>query len=1263
MKSKFLNKINERYLCLKSNLNSSYLDFLSRLIFFLGEKKIKLLTKNNPNPNDLEDLTPYITKREENNYNQHTYLQSLKWGVLNQNVKNVAVSGSFGTGKSTILNLFKKNNPEFKTLDINLGKFEGKNKQNEVDIETSIVQQILYFEKKKNLKDSRFERITYDKFILVKALLFILWIYSILYLFFEKIYNKLTLVNKVELPSYNYIIKLLFLTGIFLILKKLFRQIFKLKINKVSFSDAEFVPKANDISIINKHVDELVYFFEKTKTQIVFIEDIDRFDDAVDIFIKLRELNIIINNSKDINQKVTFVYAVKDELFSKNNEKTKFFDLIIPIIPIVDYSNSNTQFIKRLKKDFIENKIISEDIIYNISPYISDMRSLINIINEFKTYYKIKSNENNNINGDYLFGLIILKNIYPIDFKSLQNKEGVVYKIFENKNELYKDLEESLYKKIEIIEQENDDILQEQQDNLLELRRVYISGILMKSNDATSYYIDNKTIELESLLEDQKFSEFIKSDVITYYRNHISKFIKFSDVEKDINPQQKYAERRRIVLNKINNIKAINDSEILKLKSQINNLSNSSLNDLLKQSEKNKLDSYFDKIVRDIFTDIESKDDYEREAKIEEIKHNYTLLKVLISNNYIDENYSNYVSLFYPESITEKDNNLKLRIIQDGETHFNESIDKIKNLVTELGSTNFKKESILNFYILDYLLYNYKDNEKVSNKLDEFLNTLTNGKEKSVHFIEKYIDFSELTGTSNEFIRKMAYWEGFWNLIHSRDEFNAEKKKKILDKIFKYTNIDKIKILNKDRKINAFLNNYDDFLINNFDRETKDELIKKLKTIGIKFNKIKYEDSIFEIVLEIIENNLYKININNVNLFLQKFNFKDIDILDYKTSNYSYLLKSDVTYLKENIKNNINEYVEQVLLKLDSNTEEENNVVKDLINNTDVKEENIESLIEKMNFKISDLSEIENNAFWSSLIIWEKIEPNWKNVLLYYSYNSEKIDASFVEFLDNEINYQELGKSCINDFLENESETDEKEYSIIIDKFNVSLVNSEISNESFESLVHSMTKNFDDIAVVNKTDRIKNLIESHLIVFNEKNLTDLVGGDLELFIEKNEANLEEEYETLNLLLIKWVTIFKSHIDGDLKKKIFVYLTNEEIYDSDEDVFLLTIINNFFSSKFYSFSDFFVKSVLESNLDTTIKIKLLIFDKDNITDVLLKDYLELLNPPYSLILQKEKIEIPNSSENTDFMKILQQYGFIKRTYLKDKDSVITVSYNE
>lgn len=60
-------------------------------------------------------------------------------------------------------------------------------------------------------------------------------------------------------------------------------------------------------------MDEILYFFEKTKYRVVFIEDLDRFNNT-EIFVNLRELNEILNNYEVIKKcgKVTFVYAVRD---------------------------------------------------------------------------------------------------------------------------------------------------------------------------------------------------------------------------------------------------------------------------------------------------------------------------------------------------------------------------------------------------------------------------------------------------------------------------------------------------------------------------------------------------------------------------------------------------------------------------------------------------------------------------------------------------------------------------------------------------------------------------------------------------------------------------------------------------------------------------------------------------------------------------------------------------------------------------------------
>lgn len=110
-------------------------------------------------------------------------------------------------------------------------------------------------------------------------------------------------------------------------------------------------------SIFDKYLDEILYFFEASKYNVVIFEDLDRFD-IIDIFEKLRELNELINNSEQIDRRVVFIYAIKDDIFGDvdsdklTKDRTKFFDFIIPVIPIINASNSGDL----LKK---ENKIFT----------------------------------------------------------------------------------------------------------------------------------------------------------------------------------------------------------------------------------------------------------------------------------------------------------------------------------------------------------------------------------------------------------------------------------------------------------------------------------------------------------------------------------------------------------------------------------------------------------------------------------------------------------------------------------------------------------------------------------------------------------------------------------------------------------------------------------------------------------------------------------------------------------------------------------------
>lgn len=63
-------------------------------------------------------------------------------------------------------------------------------------------------------------------------------------------------------------------------------------------------------------------FFQVTNYDVLIIEDLDRFNTS-DIYLKLRELNQLINDSKEIGRHITFIYAVKDDVF-KDSQRAKF---------------------------------------------------------------------------------------------------------------------------------------------------------------------------------------------------------------------------------------------------------------------------------------------------------------------------------------------------------------------------------------------------------------------------------------------------------------------------------------------------------------------------------------------------------------------------------------------------------------------------------------------------------------------------------------------------------------------------------------------------------------------------------------------------------------------------------------------------------------------------------------------------------------------------------------------------------------------------
>ncbi|MCF3191241.1 ATP-binding protein, partial [Pseudomonas aeruginosa] len=153
-------------------------------------------------------------------------------------------------------------------------------------------------------------------------------------------------------------------------------------------------------SLLNNCLDEIVYFFSRSKYKIVIFEDLDRLGNT-EVFIKLREINQIVNNNISTDP-VRFIYACRDDIFLGADIKTKFFDFILPIIPIMDSSNAYT-LLKNKLNNFPVNKQL---ILKQMSAYINDMRSLQNIVNEFNLF---KNVVNNTKDQEKIFALIFYK--------------------------------------------------------------------------------------------------------------------------------------------------------------------------------------------------------------------------------------------------------------------------------------------------------------------------------------------------------------------------------------------------------------------------------------------------------------------------------------------------------------------------------------------------------------------------------------------------------------------------------------------------------------------------------------------------------------------------------------------------------------------------------------------------------------------------------------------------------------------------------------
>ncbi|MEE9901607.1 MAG: hypothetical protein PBU42_02885 [Acinetobacter haemolyticus] len=716
-------------------------------------------------------LTP-ITNADKDN----AYSDMLKFALSQNKTNNIAVTGPYGSGKSSVLQTFQKQNPQWKYLNISLATFKDQleieganNKEIETEaIEKSILQQLFYSVDQKTLPRSRLKRIVTvkNRKILLNTVFILSWILLTLIVFFPKnIYlDKLGIPLIQETPikeTFPILFLLCCIVGLFTGIK----YIEKLKELKLKFQDTEItLNNEKSESILNKHLDEILYFFERTKFDIIIIEDLDRFENS-EIFIRLRELNTLINNSKQVNRPIVFLYAIRDNMF-KDKDRSKFFDFIIPIIPVINPTNAydliRENYINKESDSQLHDEI--EDVfLHQVSLYFDDMRLVTNIFNEFKLY--VKKLNNPNLNKNKLLALIIYKNYYPAEFANLHSNKGEIYEIFtiKKKNIITSQLEK-IMQEINILEGKIKESELELFKNIKDLRKLYIHEILKKfpqittisnryySLNSTSYLIKLKVGDLyldhENLISDENF-EIIKNanniQWIVELQNNVqhtnieikneqeTNFI-FKNIEKIVNNTLSYNERET----RIKNNETSNREKILERKQN-----------LLNKQNNLKLNTLKELLTMDI------------SEEFFESKNHPSLLQFLIREGYIDEYYPDYISLFIDSVINITERDYAQRVINHINSEFDLALTNVEKILEKyLTPRQFLHTSILNFSLVDFILENH---DKFNNHYNNLLKLLSNQDERSIQFIFEYIDRGE---NSSLFINEIVKsWQAFLNIF------------------------------------------------------------------------------------------------------------------------------------------------------------------------------------------------------------------------------------------------------------------------------------------------------------------------------------------------------------------------------------------------------------------------------------------------------------------------------------------------------------------
>ncbi|GAQ16035.1 DNA-binding protein [Myroides odoratimimus] len=1224
-------------------MKKKILEQLDILIRYLESVRFKYREKEDEKLG-YSSLSP-IGNGDENGH----YSKALLWSLENrkkEDIKNIALTGPYGSGKSSILKTFQKNykGKDLKFLNISLATFKEEDselgkKEDQVHksellrlIETSILEQIFYHEEDNKIPDSRFKKIkSYNlKKLLLLSLGYLLFLIS-LYNYFnpyliQDVFQDTVINSKIcSIVHYSGII--IILLGFFFIILKSVRIISVITLNKFKVQNAEIGIGENlNKSVLNHHIDEILYFFSVRPYNVVIIEDLDRFRET-EIFTKLREINLLLNNSEKTKRKeIVFVYAVRDDMF-KDKERTKFFDFIIPVIPVINSSNSSEILLKK-KKEYTYN--LSDSLIENLSFFIDDMRLLHNISNEFYLYTE---KLNKSLNQDKLFAIITYKNIYPNDFMKLSYNDGILYNVLKLKNTFVKKEVAEIDRKIKLFKDRVVVLEGLFINNLEELRLLYVLRIIETLPGFKSFNINDKDMSIDDVIDDANF-EYLTTDNYSYTEKTYSYYgnmttpkssytTKFIDIEKRVDSKPYLLREKEIA--------DLTEGKIVSLRKQIAEY---------EEEKKGKRKAKLAELLKtgSIDSSIDLPDNYDK-----------SFINILLRNGYIAEDYLDYVSLFHEESITRADFQFHISIKSEINQPFDYKLAKLDKLLFKINPVDFQTEYILNYDILDYVLLHSKQYQV---QLDSIFNKLKDESTISIEFIEGYFG---MTPYLKDFIKKLCNaWSNIWGFVETNVDFSEDFKNELFISIIEFGDIKDIEDISKQ---SSFKNNIlSNSLFLNVIKDTN-KLKMVIEKLNVIFKDIDFTESSEEMLSFIYERNYYELNVEMISSIIKQFG--EFNQVDFDNSNYYLIMSSNANKLIQYLDKNIDDYVRNIYLKIDSNKKEKESSYIELLNNENIELKNMKRIILQVETKITKLASIKDSTLYPMLLENNKIIPSWENLL--YNYNSQiiveddefEIFKSCILFINVLENAQELSKVKVP-----KEENKDKNYNVFYKKL---IQRDEIGDLSYDLITKSSPWWYSNLKIENLSEnKIVSLINNTCIspvIESYNSLKEHTNGLNIYLLEKRKTEYFKILQELSFDSDDLKLVLKSTVLTNFEKSSILKKCTDETIITDDNLKLLANIAAIDRS--FIVTDNILNEIFKSN-NVLLEDKISLFSKNaNKYDLsFTESFLESLGGIYKQITDKrQKAKLPKNESNEKFLEVLEKKGYISSFSTRSLDYMV------